>query len=157
MEEFSYLKHKFFTILNLAFCTFILITISQFQGNVASLNAIEAALPALQILPLPPTLTKWQIQAESGDYFDQVKPPEFGHLVWSQFPIKVFVERVAEGNRSESWVKAVLDAVLEWGVYLPLQVVDEAEIADIKILHKSPLCNKDKCDRVLVKLVMSYM
>jgi len=134
----SYLKYKFLTVLGLAFCAFILIIITQIESYGVNLKSIPDRLPSLQIHPLPPTLVNWQIQTESGDYFDQVQPPEFGHLVWSQFPIKVFVEQVGDNNSSEGWRKTVLGAVWEWGVYLPLQVVDEAEIADIRILHKSP-------------------
>ncbi|HLO49986.1 MAG TPA: peptidase [Kamptonema sp.] len=135
---FRYLKYRLLTVLLLACCAFILIIITQFESYAVNPKSIPDRLPALKIHPLPPTLANWQTKTESGDYFDQVKPPEFGHLVWSKFPIKVFVERVGDRNASEGWVKTVLGAVLQWGIYLPLQVVDDAEIADIRILHKAP-------------------
>jgi predicted Zn-dependent protease len=135
---FGYLKNKFLTILSLGFCAFILIIITQFQGNATNLNTLPERLPALQVHPLPTTLANWQDSENRGDYFDQIKPPEFGHLVWSRFPIKVYVEPFVEGNGAAEWGKIVLTAVREWGVYLPLQVVDKLEDADIKILHQSP-------------------
>ena len=137
-SRFTYLKHQFFTISILAFCTFILIIISQFQGNAANFNDIKNRLPLLQVHPLPATLANWKDSKDSGDYFDKVQPPEFGHLVWSQFPIKVYVEQITDNNGSQSWSKTVLDAVIEWGAYLPLQVVDKLEASDIRILHESP-------------------
>ncbi|OCQ92112.1 peptidase [Oscillatoriales cyanobacterium USR001] len=135
---FSYLKHKLLTLLSLSFCAFILIIITQIQSDATNLNTIPDKLPELQVHPLPVTLANWQDSGNNGDYFDQLKPPGFGHLIWSQFPIKVYVESFIDRNGSEEWRKIVLNAVLEWGVYLPLQVVDKLEDADIKILHESP-------------------
>jgi predicted Zn-dependent protease len=101
--------------------------------------ALSANLPAAQVHPLPPTLANWQ--NKSGDYFDQVQLTDVNYLVWSQFPIKVYVEPAsakASTDRSALWVKSVLQAIQEWTVYLPLQVVDQPDQADIMI-RRSPI------------------
>ncbi|MGI0485558.1 hypothetical protein ACN4EK_08995 [Pantanalinema rosaneae CENA516] len=98
-----------------------------------------------QVHPLPPTLAQWQDKQASGDYFDQIQPVNVGYLVWSDFPVKVFVEPVETNppnaftaQRSQGWVKAVLQAIQEWNAYLPLTVVNQAEEADIIIWRSTP-------------------
>ena len=97
----------------------------------------------LQPHPLPPTLIQWQDPNNSGDYFSQVTPTEVGYLVWSQFPVRVYIgaskDRGTEA--AQRWVKAVLQAVQEWNVYIPLEVVDRQERADINILRSAPSLN----------------
>ncbi len=56
------------------------------------LGAIPANLPPLQQHPVPSTLVQWQDSTNSGDYFSAVKPTEVGYLVWSDFPVKIYVE-----------------------------------------------------------------
>ncbi|GET44327.1 peptidase [Microseira wollei] len=144
------------------------------------LGAIPANLPPLQQHPVPSTLVQWQDSTNSGDYFSAVKPTQVGYLVWSQFPVKIYVEpaisssepnatksseaeplgsrsQAEPGNElgrlrlrspkvnvplasdaSQAWVDAVLQAVREWGVYLPLQVVDELEEGDIVVWRSRP-------------------
>ncbi|MBD2625663.1 peptidase [Trichormus variabilis] len=90
--------------------------------------------------PLPPTLEIWQDKTSSGDYFDKITPTEVGYLIWSSFPVRVKIEiptRIS-AEQSQLWVNNVLQAVQEWSVYLPLEVVEKAEIADIKIFRKAP-------------------
>ena len=41
-------------------------------------------------------------------------------------------------DASKAWVDAVLQAVREWGVYLPLEVVDELESGDIVVVRSRP-------------------
>lgn len=122
----------------MALCCFSLIIFSQVNTPAASLSPLSNSWPNPQVHPLPPTLANWQDSTDSGDYFDQVKPLRFGHLLWSKFPIQVYVERPVDGNKSEEWVGAVLDVVREWGVYLPLEVVDSSDVADIRILRRAP-------------------
>ena len=96
-------------------------------------------LPSLKVYPLPETLAQWQDPSGSGDYFDQIEVQDVGYLIWSQFPIKVYVESSDnDESRSRQWVKTVVDAIWEWNIYLPLQVVDSPEVADIKIFNKRP-------------------
>jgi len=90
--------------------------------------------------PLPPTLAQWEDSTNSGDYFSQVNPIQVGYLVWSQFPVRVYVEppKVVNAKQAEEWVNSVLQAVQEWNVYLPLVVVKQPEDADITIMRKAP-------------------
>lgn len=107
-----------------------------FSGKSAN---FPTSLPPLKPHPLPSTLVQWQEPTNTGDYFDQVKPTEVGYLVWSEFPIKVYVETATnESHPSRVWVEAVLQAVREWGDYLPLEVVNESAGADIKIMRSRP-------------------
>lgn len=103
-------------------------------------------LPALQPHPLPATLSHLQDPARSGDYFDQIKPVSVGYLVWSQFPVRVYVQPLQpeerngsfSAQRSQLWIDAVLQAVQEWSQYLPLQLVEQPQGADITIVRSAP-------------------
>ncbi|NER03581.1 MAG: matrixin family metalloprotease [Okeania sp. SIO3C4] len=96
-------------------------------------------LPTLKTHPLPPTLAQWKDTSNSGDYFDRIEVQDVGYLIWSQFPIKVYVESSDnDESRSRQWANIVIDAIWEWNTYLPLQIVDNPEIADIKIFNKRP-------------------
>ncbi|MDZ8106653.1 MAG: peptidase [Nostoc sp. DedQUE12a] len=90
--------------------------------------------------PLPPTLSQWQDNTNSGDYFSQVTTTQVGYLIWSQFPIKVYIEtpKALSEKQAQAWVKSVLLAVQEWNTYLPLTVVQQPEIADITVVRKAP-------------------
>ena len=90
--------------------------------------------------PLPSTLAQWQDSTNSGDYFSQVTSIQVGYLVWSQFPIRVYVEppiSISE-KQTQAWVNAVLQGIQEWSNYLPLTIVEQREIADITIVRKAP-------------------
>jgi predicted Zn-dependent protease len=108
--------------------------------------SIVRALPPAQLHPLPPTLEKWQDPQRSGDYFDQIQSVVVNYLVWSTFPIKVYVEPLTAAEqaspfmekRAKTWVSAVKKAIQEWQPYLPLDLVEQAEAADIRV-ERSPL------------------
>lgn len=116
------------------------------------LGQLRAKLPAAKVHPLPPTLANWQDPANSGDYFNQVQPTSFGYLVWSHFPVQVYIElpitdrrdQAPQGNasdpsrRAQDWSEAVLQAVDEWSAYLPLAVTDQPAQADIQIWRAVP-------------------
>ncbi|MBD1921475.1 peptidase [Microcoleus sp. FACHB-831] len=136
-----------------AIATFFLVVLTHFHnlgnGDVAIAQKppqlSETALPAAQVHPLPPFLLQWQDKTNSGDYFSGVKQTSVGYLVWSKFPVKVYLERPVEldsasfeGRKFQEWVKGVLQAVQEWKVYLPLEVVEKPEIADIRIGRSRP-------------------
>ncbi|MCC5609053.1 peptidase [Nostoc sp. CHAB 5834] len=90
--------------------------------------------------PLPPTLAQWQDRTNSGDYFSQVTTTPVGYLVWSQFPVRVYVElpiSISE-KQAQAWVNGVLQGVQEWSNYLPITIVKHPEIADITIARKAP-------------------
>ncbi|MEH2262537.1 peptidase [Nostoc sp.] len=90
--------------------------------------------------PLPPTLAQRQDSTNSGDYFSQVTTTQVGYLVWSQFPIRVYVEspKAINEKQAQTWVNNVLQGVYEWSTYLPLTIVEQPEIADITIARKAP-------------------
>ena len=90
--------------------------------------------------PLPSTLVRWEDETNSGDYFSEIKPTKYGYLIWSQFPVKVYLETPNTNNnqQSQQWINAVSQTVQEWNNYLPLEIVENPEIADIEIIRKSP-------------------
>jgi predicted Zn-dependent protease len=117
----------------------------QNQESPAISPELSSSLPSPQVHPLPPSLVKWQDITDVGDYFAEVKPTPIGYLIWSQFPVKIYVEQPqnptespASRQRFQNWVQAVLQAVQEWSVYLPLEVVNQTEGADITILRSRP-------------------
>lgn len=127
-----YLRFFFlgFAIWMLAFC---------FLFSTPTTAVSSQDLPPLKAHPLPPTLAQWQDSSNSGDYFDQIEVQDVGYLIWSQFPLKVYIESSDnDDSRSSQWVKTVIDAIWEWNTYFPLQIVDNPEIADIKIFNKRP-------------------
>ncbi|MCY7321349.1 MAG: peptidase [Phormidesmis sp. CAN_BIN36] len=98
----------------------------------------QETLPGLKAHLLPPLLAQWSDPSNRGDYFDQIQKTQPDYLVWSEFPIKVYVQpieaaEVANPARAQAWIKAVSQAVQEWSVYLPLQVVNQVEVADIVV------------------------
>ena len=129
---------RWLTALGLALSCFSLIVLTQVDTPAASPPPLPDSWPASQIHSLPPTLANWQDSTDSGDYFDHIEPPKVGHLVWSKFPIQVYVEHPVNTKGSIEWVEAVLGVVREWGVYLPLAVVDSSDVADIRILRQAP-------------------
>lgn len=105
----------------------------------------SSSLPSPQVHSLPTTLAQWQDTTGAGDYFSDIKLTPVGYLVWSQFPVKIYVERPKDAaassasvQRFQQWVEAVLLAVREWSVYLPLEIVTQREKADILILRDRP-------------------
>jgi predicted Zn-dependent protease len=90
--------------------------------------------------PLPSTLEKWQDSSNSGDYFSQIAPTKVGYLVWSKFPVRVYIEAPKTVNiqQAQDWVKTVRMAVQEWNAYLPNLLVEQLSDADIVIIRKTP-------------------
>lgn len=102
------------------------------------------AIAPLKLHPLPPTLAQWQDPKNSGDYFSAVKPTQVNYLVWSKFPIKVYIDSRSSSNKqAQAWFNSVFQAVQEWNVYLPLVVVEQSEIADITIRRSPPPLQAD--------------
>ncbi|AFZ36911.1 peptidase metallopeptidase [Stanieria cyanosphaera PCC 7437] len=97
-------------------------------------------LPPLKTHPLPSVLASWEDREHQGDYFKQIKTTPLGYLIWSEFPIKVFLEKplrnqhhTADQIRFAQWVEAVRKAIAEWNLYLPLWEVENPQLADIII------------------------
>lgn len=100
----------------------------------------DEVLPALQPHSLPTSLVEWR-SIQSDDYFSQISPTPAGYLVWSRFPIKIFIQPASEHDpiaRTQEWISAVDDAVQEWHTYLPLTIVEAPEAADIVVWRRSP-------------------
>lgn len=101
---------------------------------------------ALQARPLPASLAAIPLRPEAGDYFDRIEPTLLGYLLWSRFPIRVYVDPGAKEDRvsaftrqqSETWQKAVGAALEEWGAYLPLERSLQPDGADILIWQQAP-------------------
>ena len=115
--------------------------------NLANKNIIQnQSLPASQPHPLPSSLREWQDSNNSGDYFSQIKPTAAGYLVWSQFPVKIYIttSNKLPKQQAQTWVETVSQAVNEWQNYLPLEIVTQPEIADIIIERKAPPLQFDR-------------
>lgn len=102
----------------------------------------RANLPALRVHPLPQALADWQANNQ-GNYFDQIESTPLGYLVWSQFPVKIYVDGIAPQNtaanqRFQQWTIAARKAIAEWNTYLPLEETTVKEQADILILRSQP-------------------
>jgi predicted Zn-dependent protease len=127
----------------LAIATFLLAfwQLSPVKGQ----DSAQTQLPSPQVHALPAKLNSWKDLNNQGDYFDRVQSTPLGYLIWSEFPIKVYIERLnlsgdvsASNIRSQQWLFAVVAAVSEWNKYLPIIEVDKPEIADILIKRSSP-------------------
>jgi predicted Zn-dependent protease len=130
-------------LLTSAIATCLLIVLLQFQGVDA--NESDRTLPSLQVHPLPPSLAQWKNSPNVGDYFARIQSTEAGSLIWSEFPIKVYLDRPenpqetsASDRRFLQWVKAVEEAIQEWTVYLPMVEILQPEVADIVIKREKP-------------------
>jgi predicted Zn-dependent protease len=134
---------------NLSASRFSLIGITQYTRDLIA-SIPTASSPSPKPHPLPPTLAQWQDKTNSGDYFAQITPTQVGYLVWSQFPIRVYVETPTAINsqQAQAWVNSVLQAVQEWNAYLPLLVVEKPEVADISLLRKAPPLQISPTDKI---------
>jgi hypothetical protein len=156
---------KLIAVLTLAITTGLLVIFMNFQVNAVvrkqgtenreqekNIQLSNSTIPILQKPhPLPPTLEKWQDKTNSGDYFDQIKSTKVGYLIWSNFPVKVKIEspiNISE-KQSEIWINNVLQAVQEWSIYLPLQVVEKSAVAEITIMGKAPPLQREPNGKIL--------
>jgi predicted Zn-dependent protease len=109
-------------------------------------SPVLAKLPPLRSHLLPPSLANWKDAKSSGDYFDQVKRLPVGYLVWSKFPVTVYIQPLGAEEaatpfttqRAKDWIDAVSKAVQEWNLYLPLKVVEQSAGADITVWRSPP-------------------
>lgn len=99
----------------------------------------ESQLPQPQAHPLPATLANWQDPSQSGDYFTEVEPSKLGYLIWSEFPIKIYLEAPKDASpRAQAWFNSVEQAIQDWYPYLPLTFVEQPENADIRFWYQRP-------------------
>lgn len=134
---------RLIAVLTLSISTGLLVILTNFQVNAGERKQ--------ETHPLPPTLAQWQDKTNSGDYFDQIKPTKVGYLIWSRFPVKVKIETPTDINEKQSqiWVNSVLQAVQEWSIYVPLQVVEKSPMADITIIRKAPPLQREANGKIL--------
>ncbi|MBE9044149.1 matrixin family metalloprotease [Pleurocapsales cyanobacterium LEGE 10410] len=134
---------KWHRIIVLAIAIFFTILAVQ-NFSVYSQPSLSSDLPPSRVHPLPSFLANWQDRTNSGDYFEAVEPSPLGYLVWSRFPLKVYVEQPTTATNSaadirfKQWVTAVRQAIAEWNVYIPLKEITEQETADIVIWRSQP-------------------
>jgi predicted Zn-dependent protease len=96
--------------------------------------------PPAQVHPLPESLAAWQDLAQQGNYFDQVKTTRVEYLIWSRFPIQIYVgpATAPTPEAQEIWQRAVKSAIQAWQPYLPLALTDQPARADINIEQLDP-------------------
>ncbi len=100
-------------------------------------------LPELKTHPFP---TGFKITEDQGDYFSQIQTTSVGYLVWSDFPVKVYLDLPqttanddsAEARRLKIWLTQASIAITDWSQYLPLLIVHREEDADIIIKREAP-------------------
>lgn len=108
-----------------------------------------------QAHPLPTFLERLPSN-DQGDYFDLIEITPVGYLIWSQFPVTIYVEPLAKaaGNhqentaeqvRQQQWLTAVETAIQEWHQYLPIEQTEDSKSANIAIL-RLPVERKIKLD-----------
>ncbi|MGK7891287.1 MAG: hypothetical protein AB4042_18310 [Leptolyngbyaceae cyanobacterium] len=164
----SYSKRHLLWVLSLITTAAILILTAIAQGSVAqesptqsvtsqsvtpqsvtpqsvTTESIQQHLPPARSHSLPASLSHWSEGDETDTYFEQIEPTPFGYLVWSQFPVRVYLtsdpstraERVGS-LINQDWLAAVQGAIAEWSAYLPLLQTDLPEAADITIVAQTP-------------------
>lgn len=114
--------------------------------NSQNLNSQNSLLTAPRVHPLPPSLVQPELipNNDGSDYFTEIKPTPLGYLVWSQLPLKVYLDQppvdlsISEQERFTNWTRAVEQSLQEWQQYIPLVLVAQAESADIEIRRSFP-------------------
>lgn len=105
---------------------------------------LDADLPALQAHPLPEFLAKQSDSNNGGDYFSQIKSTPLGYLIWTRFPVKVYIEHSVTSNkdaasqRFQIWRTIVQQAIAQWQEYFPLEETANRSQADIIVLRSQP-------------------
>lgn len=141
MNKWRWLWQKFVVF---AIATFLIVFIS---GTVTfSQPPPLSNLPNPKVHSLPKSLEQWKdiSEADGNDYFDQIDTTPLGYLIWSQFPVTVYVQQPASFSNSatdkryQKWIEAVKKAIAEWNIYLPLQETPKLEEADIVVLRSQP-------------------
>lgn len=101
------------------------------------------SLPALpqiapRVHPLPAFAQQWP--RVEDDYFSEIQSTSRGYLVWSSFPVTVYIAPPQDlsNRKSQRWLKAVRQAIADWQVYFPLQEVNDRSTANIVILPLLP-------------------
>ena len=107
-------------------------------GQEASAETIQSSVQE-QRHPLPSTL-QTSAEDETSDYFQEIKKLPLGYLIWSQFPVQIYVgsSHFSDASRAQAWTDDVLAAIAEWSPFLPLEITADADQADITIEQVRP-------------------
>ncbi|MCC0176920.1 matrixin family metalloprotease [Waterburya agarophytonicola K14] len=133
---------KWQKLVYIAIATCLIVFISQIIIVLA--QPTTANLPPSKVHTLPESLKTWEDKTNSGNYFSRIDSTPLGYLVWSHFPVTVYVQQPlsltdsSADKRFQQWVNAVKKAIAEWNVYLPLEEITKRERADIVILRSQP-------------------
>jgi predicted Zn-dependent protease len=153
---------KYWFVFLICFCCSLFIgsIASPIEADNSQNNSIENKLPSLKTYPLPNSLERWQDPNNSGDYFDEVTITAIGQLIWSDFPVKIYLDRpttsqapTAEVIRFQKWFEMARRGIAEWNEYLPLIEVEGAEMANIIVTRKQPALDA-KFDRATGKFTI---
>jgi predicted Zn-dependent protease len=135
----KYLRVRPFSAVCLIFAFLLSVA---FSLNVPSVAHSQVTPPPPQLTyqahPLPPSLAALPANS-AGDYLDQIPPrAEIGQLIWSDFPVQVYVEASDGVAASQAWSAAISRAIADWTPYLPLQLTGDRASAGIVILRQRP-------------------
>jgi predicted Zn-dependent protease len=104
-----------------------------------------SVLPDAAVHPLPPSFQPLRLSADGDDYFDRIQPSPLGYLIWSEFPVTVYLDTPqglapdsANAKRVHIWINAVQQAIADWQQFFPLAIVGKPEQADIQIIYREP-------------------
>ena len=128
---------------NIKFILLILCTLTILLNFSIFLKAKENNLPPLKIHPLPTNLQQWKGETQDN-YFQEIQPHLAGYLIWSHFPIKVYIQPPNDNlspaglTQFQQWQKAVRISIESWNPYLPLIEIENADKADILIYRRHP-------------------
>jgi predicted Zn-dependent protease len=130
-------KYHYKTKLIILSVSAIILTILFSQVKI--LNS-QASLPELNAHFLPINLANWQPQNGSDNYFSEIKITPVGYLIWTNFPLKIYIDQptetdknIASVRRFLKWLEIIRKGVTEWNDYFPMIEVENEELADILI------------------------
>lgn len=126
------------------FGTILLTTIMVFIfSHFVVASDITNRLPPLKTYPLPSFLASLNVD-DKGDYFEEIEPHLVGYLIWTQFPVKVYLDSPKKDlpessyQRYLQWRQAAQSAIASWQPYIPLEIVPKEDEADILIYRRLP-------------------
>jgi len=133
------MKPRRVPITSITLIVLLVIFVTSLTSNSETLEEFGQAKPH----PLPSSLQQWEAKSEVGDYFSEVEESPFGYLVWSDFPVKVYLDLSASSSQQKKaeWEQAVTAAMEEWSQYLPLTRVSDRAQAQIIIARSRPPLN----------------
>ena len=107
-------------------------------------QAYPLDFPTPRSHPLPPTLSRYS-PPHTEHYFEHIKPSHLGYLLWSDFPITVYIETapemteaIAKQKQMQVWGRSVRAALQDWSLYLPLVETSQVATADIAVYQREP-------------------